>query len=295
MAFKWIGKSSDGNTVVLKKLSPEMFQFPIYATESWLKHNEDLVRRALILDVETTGLNSEQDKIIEIGIRSFLFNKQNGDILKLEESYSSFQDPQEKLRPEIVNLTGITDEMLEGQSIDWQKVDELFEKSQLIIAHNAKFDRPFVEKWSLKSSDKIWGCSLKQIDWTAKGYFSSKLELLNIYHGFFVDAHRAIHDVDALLYLLSLAADESQTKNYFSEVMENARKQSTQVIATGTRFETKDFLKSRGYSWDNTNKFWYRFVYKEELKGELTWLEENIYHGPFMGFTRDIPLQNTFK
>lgn len=272
-----------------------MFQFPIYATESWLKHNEDLVRRALILDVETTGLNSEQDKIIEIGIRSFLFNKQNGDILKLEESYSSFQDPQEKLRPEIVNLTGITDEMLEGQSIDWQKVDELFEKSQLIIAHNAKFDRPFVEKWSLKSSDKIWGCSLKQIDWTAKGYFSSKLELLNIYHGFFVDAHRAIHDVDALLYLLSLAADESQTKNYFSEVMENARKQSTQVIATGTRFETKDFLKSRGYSWDNTNKFWYRFVYKEELKGELTWLEENIYHGPFMGFTRDIPLQNTFK
>lgn len=295
MAFRWIGKSTDGNTVTLNKLESGQVLLAPYSSTSWIEQNADIVRRGLVLDVETTGLNHSEDTIIEIAIRSFLFNKQNGDVLKIEEAYTSFQDPGRPIKPEISELTGITDEMVKNQSIDWEKVGTLFESSHIIIAHNARFDRPFIDQRCKISQDKIWGCSLKQINWSAKGFFSSKLELLNIYHGFFVDAHRALNDVDALLYLLSLNSSEFSNESYLNELLQNARRNTTQIIATGTRFETKDLLKARGYNWDNTNKFWHRFVYKEEAKAEILWLEENIYHGPFAGFTREIPLQDQFK
>ena len=296
MKMNWIGKSTDGSTVTLKKLKDLPIETAPYASESWLKQNQDLVRRALVLDVETTGLNSQEDQIIELAIRPFLFNKDNGDVLRIETAYTSFQDPGRPLKPEIVQLTGITDDMLAGKKIDWEQVDEIFASAQLIIAHNARFDRPFIEKKSKVSPEKVWGCSLKQVDWASKGFMSPKLELLNIYHGFFIDSHRALNDVDALFYLMTLPPElTGAPTTYLTEVIKNARRSTTQVIATGSPFETKDLLKSRGYSWDNTNKFWHRTAYRDELPAEIQWLEENVYNGPFAGFTRDIALTESFK
>lgn len=296
MNMNWIGKSADGNTVTLKKLKDLPTETAPYASQVWLDQNQDLVRRALVLDVETTGLNPQEDQIIEIAVRPFLFNKDNGDVLRIESPYTSFQDPGRPLRPEITQLTGITDEMLEGTKIDWEQVDQLFTKSHLIIAHNARFDRPFIEKKSKVSPEKVWGCSLKQVDWSAKGFMSPKLELLNIYHGFFIDSHRALNDVDALFYLLTLPTElTGASTTYLAEVIKNARRATTQVIATSSPFETKDLLKGRGYNWDNINKFWHRTTYRDELPAEMKWLEENVYNGPFGGFTRDIALTESFK
>ena len=140
MAFQWIGKSPDGKTVTLKRLESSHFQFPQTPTPP------ELIRTGVVLDVETTGLNSELAQIIEIGLRSFTFNKETGHILSLADSYSAFQDPGIPLDPEIVSLTGITDEMLQGQTIDWKRVDQVLSSAQIIIAHNAAFDRPFIEK-----------------------------------------------------------------------------------------------------------------------------------------------------
>lgn len=294
MAFRWLGKSEDGKTVTLRRLEDCKLNTPPYATTSWVKDNADVVRAAAIIDVETTGLNQAEDGIIEIGIRQFLFNKNSGEILAVTKSYSSFQDPGKPISPEIQNLTGITDEMVTGQHIDWAAVDNLLGECQLIIAHNAKFDRPFIDRKSRTSPDKVWSCTYKQIDWPTKGFNSPKLELLNIYHGFFTDSHRAINDVDALLYLLSLPEAESN-KPYFLELINNARRLMTQVIATAAPFESKDHLKTRGYNWDNTNRFWSKIIFKDEVSSETKWLEEVVYCGPFGGMTRDIALVDGFK
>lgn len=294
MAFRWLGKSKDGTTVTLKRLEKCPVQTPSYATPEWAKNNADIVRVGTVLDVETTGLNQAEDTIIEIGLHQFLFNRNSGEIIALGKSYSAFQDPGKPLTEEIINLTGITDEMIAGQHIDWSQVQALLEESSIVVAHNARFDRPFVDRKSKISSDKIWACSLKQIDWSKKGFTSSKLELLNIYHGFFTDSHRAINDVDALLYLLSLP-DESSNKPYLSELLGNARRPMSQVIATGAPFESKDQLKGRGYSWDSTNRFWAKIIFKDEVDSETMWLEECVYCGPFRGLVRDIPLTDNFK
>lgn len=294
MAFRWLGKSKDGKTVTLNRLEGCPVQTPPYATPEWAKANAESVRIGSVLDVETTGLNQAEDSIIEIGIRQFLFNRNTGEIIALGKSYGSFQDPGKPLSAEIINLTGITDEMLTGQEIDWNKVQALLEESSVIIAHNARFDRPFLDRKAKISTEKIWACSLKQIDWTKKGFTSSKLELLNIYHGFFTDSHRAINDVDALLYLLSLP-EEQNNRPYLCELLANARRPMSQVVATGAPFESKDQLKNRAYSWDAANRFWAKIIFKDEVNTETQWLEESVYCGPFGGMIRDIPLVDNFK
>ncbi|MEN0060129.1 MAG: 3'-5' exonuclease [Bdellovibrio sp.] len=294
MACRWIGKSTDGKTVTLHRLEGCPIRIPAYATPQWLQENADALRWGVVLDVETTGLSHATDQIIEIGLRQFLFHRQSGEILALGESYNSFQDPGRPLTPEIIQLTGITDDMIQGQQIDWEKVNALLTEAQLIIAHNARFDRPFIDKKSKISTEKIWACSVKQVDWSQYGFTSSKLELLNIYHGFFTDSHRAINDVDALLYLLSLSPEDT-TKPYLQELLQNARRPQVHMIASSAPFDAKDHLKGRGYSWDAINRFWNKMIFKDQASEEIKWLEEIVYCGPFAGLSRDIPLHDGFK
>lgn len=293
MSFKWVGLSTDGNTVTLRKLN-STFPLPSYVTPEWMSANPHLVRTGIALDVETTGLDRTQDKIIEIGLQRFLFNCSNGDLLAVQDSFSSFQDPGMPLTEEIKTLTGIDDSMIQGKTIDWEKVGHLISDAQLIIAHNAGFDRPFIERSVEVSASKIWGCSFKQIDWRSKGYPTQKLEILGIYHGFFTDAHRALNDVHALLYLLSLP-DQNTGKPYLNELLINARRPTVHVLASKAPFEAKNLLKSRGYSWDNAQRVWNKHSYKDELPQELSWLEEFVYAGRFEGSTREIPITDHFK
>lgn len=72
------------------------------------------------LDVETTGLAVESDKIIELSIRRFRFDPM-GRITKLDRAYSWLEDPGEPLEPEIKRLTGLTGEQLMGCAIDGRR------------------------------------------------------------------------------------------------------------------------------------------------------------------------------
>jgi len=90
VAFQWIGKSKDGETITLHKLKLDHFRFPEYFNPDWETRNADLIRRGAILDVETSGLKFDQSKIIEIGIRTFKFNRETGEVLCLSDSYSAF-------------------------------------------------------------------------------------------------------------------------------------------------------------------------------------------------------------
>jgi len=286
--FQWIGKSPDGKTVTLRQLETSMFRFPDAPSD------QDLIKNGAVVDVETSGLSSERDQIIEIGIRPFRFNRTTGEVLSIGEGYSAFQDPGIPLSAEITRLTGITDDMVRGQRIDWSGVDRILHDSQIVIAHNAGFDRPFIDRHSPVSQERIWGCSFKQIDWSMKGFPSQKLEILSIYHGFFTDSHRALNDSDALLYLLSHTDAETQ-KAYLLELLQNAKRPQVQISALGAPFESKDLLKQRNYRWDAQNRHWNRRLFKDDLAPEIEWLEQAIYQGTFRGKVDEIPIIQNFK
>ena len=90
-------------------------------------------------DLETTGLSSLHDTIIEIGAA----------IMKGNEVLSTFQtfvDPHRPLQPKIVDLTGINDQMLAGQPNISEAMPKFLEYvgSRPLCAHNADFDIGFV-------------------------------------------------------------------------------------------------------------------------------------------------------
>ena len=95
----------------------------------------------VVFDFETTGFNAGgTDSIIEIGAVKI----KNGEIL---EKYDELINPGRKLPQRIIDVTNITDEMLEGKDNEENAVKGFIEwfKDCPMVAHNAKFDVSFLE------------------------------------------------------------------------------------------------------------------------------------------------------
>jgi len=295
-SLPWAGfaeLSEDGNSVTLRRFGGQ-FPVPAYATPQWLEDNKSRLGRGAVVDVETTGLDRKNDLVIELGLRRFEYDPETGDIVRVGESLTGLQDPGRPLSAEITRLTGLTDQDLMGQSIDWKKVDALLSDVDVIVAHNASFDRPFFDRYTEQSRRRLWACSLRQVAWDEKGFASSKLELLCLFHGFFTAAHRAQNDVDALLCLLSFKCGQSG-KTYFHELYQRADQPYVKVVAASSPFESKDLLKARGYRWDPLARVWQRLILSSQLTDEVTWLESSVYRGTFRGITEEIPALDNFK
>jgi DNA polymerase-3 subunit epsilon len=157
---------------------------------------------AAVVDVETTGTNPDRDKIIELGICLFEYDRESGRIYKVLGSREWFEDPGFSIPPEITNITGITDEMVAGHRIDDRAVNDLLGRVVLVIAHNADFDRRFLERRLPALATKHWACSRADIDWKAEGIRSSALEFIAYSLGFF-HGHRAASDCRATLHALA--------------------------------------------------------------------------------------------
>ena len=129
------------------------------------------------LDIEATGLSYSNDKLIELGIVKFEYTA-DGRVFRLLDEFSRYQDPNIPIPEYITKLTGITDETVRGRQINEAEVAEYLQNVDLIIAHNAQFDRVFFEMTFPSVSAKAWGCSMYDIDWRMEGISSHKLEYI---------------------------------------------------------------------------------------------------------------------
>lgn len=109
-----------------------------------------VTRVGLALDVETTGLERDTDRIIELAVQRFRFDAL-GRIVQIGTPRVWREDPRSPLDPRITLLTGLTDEDLAGQTIDEPAALEILGSADFIVAHNAAFDRPFVSAVSRRS------------------------------------------------------------------------------------------------------------------------------------------------
>ena len=243
--------------------------------------NEDgtALKKAVFLDVETTGLDAARHEIIELAMVPFTY-AQDGRIFTVGEPFQALREPSHPIPPEITAITGIDDAMVAGKSIDVAAVSAFIADADLIIAHNAGFDRRFMELFCADFTHKPWACSMLQVDWQAEGFETLKLTWLAATAGFFYEKHRAVHDCHAAIELLARPLPKSGQRA-MGQLLEHARAPSWRIWASNAPFEMKDALKARGYRWNadgvGAMRAWTRDVPDAAKDDELQFLQAEIY------------------
>jgi DNA polymerase-3 subunit alpha (Gram-positive type) len=177
----------------------------------------------IAFDLETTGLGASRERITEIGAVRF----RNGEIL---ESFDTFVDPQKPIPAKITELTGITDEMVQGAPLEEEALRRFYDfcGDAVLIAHNAEFDTSFIRAASARCGmefpytyiDSIPVCRALYPD--MKNYkldtVANALSLPPFHH------HRACDDAKVLaeifLVLLEKLKDDKGVRNV-SEINRN--------------------------------------------------------------------------
>ena len=147
------------------------------------------MRTFVALDLETTGLDSDRDTILEIGAVKFKGNR-------VESEYASLVNPGRPISQFITNLTGITDSMVANAPTVRQVLPALedFVGDAIIVGHNVKFDLDFLRKQRLfRDHDQLDTYDLAAVLIPAAGRYS--LGALGQALGVILPAtHRALDD-----------------------------------------------------------------------------------------------------
>ena len=263
---------ASGGYRVLRRLTPRAGRtLPAGAT----------ARSGLLVDVETTGLDPARHEIIELAMVPFTYGL-DGEIYEVAEPFHGLRQPSHPIPPKAIAIHGVTDEMVAGRSIDPEAVSRFAAGASLVIAHNAAFDRRFLERYCQTFSTKAWGCSMSQIDWAGDGHEGVKLVHLAAGSGFFYEKHRAVHDCMAAIELLARPLRTSG-RPALAHLLEEARRPSWRIWAENSPFDLKDVLKARGYRWNGEAgvgpRAWFLDVDEGGRECELTFLRDEIYQG----------------
>lgn len=254
-------------------------------------------RLGLFVDTETTGLDHAHDEIIELAMVPFTYGV-DGEIYDVGRAFEQLRQPSKPISAEITALTGITNAMVEGQSIDPNDVAAFAAPAALVIAHNAAFDRRFLERFCEVFSTKPWACSMSEIDWAAEGYEGTKLAYLASSAGFFYDRHRATHDCFAAIELMA-RRHTGTGRTGLQQLLQRARTPSWRIWAENSPFDTKGVLKARGYRWNGEGiggpRAWYIDVPAEQKDAEVSFLKREIYQGEIDLLVRRIDAYDRFS
>jgi DNA polymerase-3 subunit epsilon len=281
----WRTISEDGNQVTLKKFSH--LSLPTLRSSNEIEAGE--VKLGCVIDIETSGLDRTKHSIIEIGVRQFYFDPTRGAIYGSGVGISQLQDLKGSLEPSITKITGLSHKDLKGQSINWPTIKNLLETSAIIVAHNARFDRPFIDQNIKYSERPVWACSMSQVDWLGFGFPTRNLQLLAAYHGFFCDSHRALNDADVLLQILSLEP------KYLLQLYQRAHVLRVTLRLFGTAYESRHALKIAGFRWNPMDKSWTKAVMKSAIDEETDNLAAFYPNREPQYEVVEIPLSENFK
>lgn len=166
-----------------------------------------MIKDYVAFDLETTGLDVENDSIIEIGALKVI----NG---KVSERFMEFVKPAKPISPMITNITGITNEMV-GNARPTEEIIRDFVDfcgDYILVGHNILFDYKFTKKYALeyglsfekKGLDtlRIARKTLRQLESKSLGGLCDYYNITN------QSAHRAYHDALATAKIYHMLAHD---------------------------------------------------------------------------------------
>jgi len=225
--------------------------------------------KLLLLDFEATGFTAGVHEVIEVGLVQVAYSPSARKITSILEITSQLEQPDNPIPQLITDITGISNDDVAGKTIDDTHVARLMIDSKLTIAHNAQFDRSFSDVRFKGLSDRIvWACSVKDINWYALGYESSKLEYLLLKNGYFYEGHRAATDCLAMVSLFEAVP------NALPELLQAAEQVNIKILAKGVAYEDREIVKSRGYRWNPKDRYWWHIISETEYDTEKEFLDD---------------------
>ncbi len=158
-----------------------------------------MITSFVCVDVETTGLNAKEDRVIEIGAVKVVEGK-------ITAKFQSFLQPGRPIGARIEALTGITDEMLCGAPLAKEVMPKFSEfcGELPLLGHNLIFDYAFLKKAMVNEKLKFEKEGIDTLR-IARKYLpeleSRRLEFLCQHFQIAHTAHRALGDALATCQL----------------------------------------------------------------------------------------------
>ena len=215
------------------------------------------IRRLLIVDVETTGIDFEENAPIELG--AILFDVEHRAVT---HQFSALLPSVVPNGAEAVN--GIPDALLASASVEklseWSicYLQSLYDKADAVLAHNVEFDQQWL--MPLIQGHLTWLCTLRDFRWNLPGLRATPSVIdLALAHGVPVwAAHRALTDCTYLAQVLATRGDlaelllDAQTPQFLYEAK--------------VSFDLKDLAKAAGFQWQaHLPKAWTRYLRADEI------------------------------
>ena len=213
----------------------------------------------LIVDVETTGIDFEENAAIEIG--AILFDVEHRAVT---HQFSALLPSVVPNGAEAVN--GIPDALLASAKIPWLcepsicYLQLLYSSADAVVAHNVDFDRLWLEPLLTCKPSTPWICTLRDFRWHRPGLRATPSVIdLALAHGVPVwAAHRALTDC---IYLAQVLA----TREDLAELLLDAQKPQL-LYAALVSYDDRHLAKEAGFQWQGHGlmKTWTRYLREDE-------------------------------
>jgi DNA polymerase-3 subunit epsilon len=194
------------------------------------------MRTILIVDVETTGLEPETGKLVEVG--AALFDVRHRAVLSQVSTLLPVRENgAEHINGIRAEMTRATPEAVLKQAKDL--VRALSVHADAYVAHNAAFD----SKWLPSLKDKPWICTMEDVRWPrAKKGHPSVVSLALDYGVPVWAAHRALTDCT---YLAQVMEREPALEMLLAAALE-----PRQYYVAELPYDQRQLCKDAGFVWD---------------------------------------------
>ncbi len=226
------------------------------------------------IDTETTGLDPNEDRVVEIG--AVLWDCETKQPVEI---YNTLIKTEIAISEEAAEVNGLSNELLDAWGVEEsQAMDRLWSmlaKADYCIAHNAPFDKAMLEE-SFKRCNKAiitppWLDSAVDVPYPRK-IKARSLTLLAAEHGFLNPfPHRAVTDVLAMLKLISSYDPYVITQYNMADTLKLRAMVPKPWLDDGKGVAA---CKSIGYRFDQVNKMWTKKIKDFQLEEETKLAED---------------------
>ena len=256
------------------------------------------VVRCLIVDAQAGGLDADHAPLLELAAVPVTLGRHDGRVYRVGRPCVMVNDPGMPVPYAVASRTGITDRLVRGCKFARAPFSTMIAHADAIIAFNAAFDRPLLERYIPASAGIPWLCAYAEINWMSYGVGgANSLEALCFRHAnLYLPSRRSLVHVDALLDLIT--TPDADGRCPVVSLFDAARKVQVIVMAPHPPYATNEALRARQYRFyhDGTRgRGWYVYVAPSELHHELTWLARTIYGGKLPSGVRAIPVTSRLR